>query len=332
MIQTPQHKVIFDTDPGVDDAMALYFAMAHPAIELVGITTTFGNVTVQQAASNALYLSALTGRQIPVTQGVAVPRHMAPHAPPDFIHGADGLGNLVSRVATDKQLDPRSSAQFIVDMARAQPGEISLVAVGPLGNLALALELEPHLPQLLRQVVVMGGTIIEPGNVSPVAEANIWNEPHAADQVFTAGWKLTMVGLDVTHQVRVPLSMVAQIAQHHQHAATDTLLHAVEFYAKFYTGLYAHIAQEPGCFAHDVLAFIYLVQPELFTLESGVVRVATDGLALGQTMLNRRDFIDYPQTGWGQDMPITQVCMQVDAAHSARLFQDVLLSDWLQTA
>ncbi len=332
MIQTPQHKVIFDTDPGVDDAMALYFAMAHPAIELVGITTTFGNVTVQQAASNALYLTALTGRQIPVTQGVAVPRHMAPHAPPDFIHGVDGLGNLVSRVATDKQLDPRSSAQFIVDMARAQPGEISLVAVGPLGNLALALELEPHLPQLLRQVVVMGGTIIEPGNVSPVAEANIWNEPHAADQVFTAGWKLTMVGLDVTHQVRVPLSMVAQIAQHHQHAATDTLLHAVEFYAKFYTGLYAHIAQEPGCFAHDVLAFIYLVQPELFRLESGVVRVATDGLALGQTMLNRRDFIDYPQTGWGQDMPITQVCMQVDAAHSARLFQDVLLSDWLQTA
>ncbi|MBK6294271.1 MAG: nucleoside hydrolase [Rhodoferax sp.] len=282
--------------------MALYFALAHPAIELVGITTTFGNVTVQQAASNALYLTALTGRQIPVTQGVAVPRHMAPHAPPDFIHGGDGLGNLPSRVATRKQLDPRSSAQFIVDMARAQPGEITVVAVGPLGNLALALEMEPRLPR------------------------------HAADQVFTAGWNLTMVGLDVTHQVRVTRAMVAQIAQHHQHAATDALLHAVEFYAKFYTGLYAHIAQEPGCFAHDVLAFIYLVEPDLFTLESGVVRVATDGLALGQTMLNRRDFINYPQTGWGQGLPVTQVCMQVDADRSVQLFQDVLLSDWLRAA
>ena len=162
-----------------------------------------------------------------------------------------------------------------------------------------------------------------------MAEANIWNEPHAADQVFNAGWKLTMVGLDVTHQVRVTLAMVAQIAQHHQHAATDTLLHAVEFYAKFYTGLYAHIAQEPGCFAHDLLAFIYLVQPGLFTLESGVVRVATDGLAAGQTMLNRRDFIDYPQAGWGEGQPITQVCMQVDAPAAVALFNDTLMSAWL---
>ena len=332
MMQASQHKVIFDTDPGVDDAMALFFALAHPAIELVGITTTFGNVTVEQAASNALYLAALTGRQIPVTRGVAAPRHMPPHAPPDFIHGGDGLGNLASRVPTRNQLDPRSSAQFIVDMARAQPGEITVVAVGPLGNLALALELEPKLPQLLREVIVMGGTIAEPGNVSPVAEANIWNEPHAADQVFTAGWKLTMVGLDVTHQVRVSLATVARIAQRHRHVATDVLLHAVAFYAKFYTGLYAHIAQEPGCFAHDLLAFIYLVQPELFTLETGVVRVATDGLALGQTMLNRRDFIDYPQTGWGQALPVTQVCMRVDAARCVQLFEDVLLSEWLQVA
>lgn len=329
MIQAPQHQVIFDTDPGVDDAMALYFALAHPAIELVGITTTYGNVTVEQAAINALYLTALTGHRIAVTQGVAAPAHMPPHAPPDFIHGGDGLGNLATRVATSARLDPRSSAQFIVDLARARPGEITLVAVGPLGNLALALELEPTLPQLLREVIVMGGTISEPGNVSPVAEANIWNEPHAADQVFTAGWKLTMVGLDVTHQVRVPLSLVARIAQHHQHAATDVLLHAVEFYAKFYTGLYAHITQEPGCFAHDLLAFIYLVHPELFTLESGAVRVATSGLALGQTMLNRRDFMTYPQAGWESDQPITQVCMQVEADKAVQLFHDMLMSDWL---
>ena len=180
-------KVIYDTDPGVDDAMALYYALAHPAVDVVGITTTFGNVTVEQAAINALYLTAIAGRNMPVTQGVATPWCKPGEVPPAYIHGADGLGNLAQRVATTNQLDPRASAQFIVDMARAQPGEITLVAVGPLGNLSLALKLEPRLPTLLREVVIMGGAITEPGNVSPVAEANIWNDPHAADHVFTAG-------------------------------------------------------------------------------------------------------------------------------------------------
>ena len=329
MSTPPRYKVIYDTDPGVDDAMALYFALAHPAIELLGITTTFGNVTVEQAAINALYLTAIVGKNVPVTKGVAMPWCKPAEVPPTHIHGADGLGNLPVRVLTSNQLDPRSSAQFIVDKALAQPGEITLVAVGPLGNLSLALKLEPRLPQLLREVIVMGGTVTEPGNVSPVAEANVWHDPHAADHVFTAGWKLTMVGLDVTHQVRVPLSMLERIARRHQHLATDTLLHAVGFYARFYTGLYAHVAQEPGCFAHDVLAFVYLVQPELFTLAQGAIRVATEGLAQGQTIMNRRDFIHYAQAGWEKDKPMAQVCMQVNAAKSSQLFSDTLMADWL---
>src|SRR5450830_670745 len=111
-LQAP-YKVIYDTDPGVDDTMALFFALAHPAIEVLGITTTFGNVTVEQAAINALYLTAITGRNIPVTQGVATPWCKPSEAPPAYIHGADGLGNLSTRIATSNQLDPRSSAQFI---------------------------------------------------------------------------------------------------------------------------------------------------------------------------------------------------------------------------
>jgi inosine-uridine nucleoside N-ribohydrolase len=322
-------KVIYDTDPGVDDAMALYFALAHPGIDVVGITTTFGNVTVEQAAINALYLTTLAQRTIPVTQGVRKPWVKAAGAPPDFIHGRDGLGNLPTRVATTTALDPRSSAQFIVDMARAQPGEITLVAVGPLGNLALALKLEPTLPKLLREVIIMGGTVLEPGNVSPVAEANIWNDPHAADIVFCAGWKLTMVGLDVTHRVVTTLALFKKIADHHHHIATDTLHHAVAFYSAFYSGLHKHIAPTPGCYAHDLLAFIYLVNPELFTLESGRVRVATDGLAQGQTMMNRRDYIDYPHPGWGKDQPMTQVCMQVNAPQCLDVFEKALMGNWL---
>jgi inosine-uridine nucleoside N-ribohydrolase len=216
-----------------------------------------------------------------------------------------------------------------VDCARADPGEITLVAVGPVGNLALALRLEPALPILLREVILMGGTVLEPGNVSPVAEANIWNDPHAADKVFTAGWKLTMVGLDVTHQVVTELALFEKIAKHHQHAATDTLHHAVKFYATFYSGLYKHMERSAGCYAHDLLAFIYLVAPELFALETGAIRVAPDGLAQGQTIMNRRSFIHYPHEGWGEAQPQTQVCMQVDSDACLKLFEKTMLSGWL---
>lgn len=328
MTTTP-HKVIYDTDPGVDDAMALYFAMAHPNIELVGITTTFGNVSVEQAATNALYLTALAGREVPVTRGVAVPWVKPGEAPPAHIHGADGLGNLPQRRPVARQADPRASAQFIVDMARAHPGQIDLVAVGPLGNLALALMLEPALPRLVREVVVMGGTVLEPGNVSPVAEANIWNDPHAADRVFTAGWKITMVGLDVTHRVITPVSQFARIAAQQKHPATDTLHEAVAFYANFYSNLYPDRFTAPGCFAHDLLAFVYLVQPGLFKVQTGAVRVATEGPTQGQTVLNRRAFIDYPQDDWAGAPPV-QACMQVDAEACLELFEATLLRDWLK--
>ena len=329
MTHPAPHRVIYDTDPGVDDAMALYYALAHPDIDVVGVTTTFGNVTVEQAARNALYLLAIAGRgHIAVTQGAAAPIVKAGEAPPAHIHGADGLGNLPQRVATGNALDARPSAQFIVDMARQHPGEITVVAVGPLGNLALALAIEPQLPRLLRKVLTMGGAVLEPGNVSPVAEANIWNDPHAADIVFGAGFDLTMVGLDVTHQVILPVTLFAQIAQHQKHLATDTLHHAVAFYANFYSGLYPHVAAIHGCFGHDVLAFVALTNPELFSTETGRVRVAVDGLAQGQTMLRRTD-IAYPQSGWGPELPDTQVCMDVQAQACKDLIERTLMADWL---
>jgi purine nucleosidase len=330
MTLSNKYKVIYDTDPGVDDAMALYYALAHPAIEVVGITTTFGNVTVEQAATNALYLTAIAGRpEIPVTKGVNTPWVKPGETPPAHIHGADGLGNLARRELTRNALDPRSSAQFIVDTARAAAGEVTLIAVGPLGNLALALKLEPDLPRLLNEVILMGGSVTEPGNVSAVAEANIWGDPHAADQVFTAGWKLTMVGLDVTHQVIMPVSLFERIAEHHKHVATATLHTAVGFYANFYSALYPHVAKIHGCFGHDVLAFIYLTNPELFKLINGRVRVATEGIGQGQTMLDRRPTIGYAQKGWREAQPETQVCMQVDAAAVSHVFEEVMMGNWL---
>lgn len=322
-------KVILDTDPGVDDAMALYFALAHPNIDLVGITTTFGNVSVEQAAANALYLTSIAGRSIPVAQGVQDPWVKPRESAPDFIHGADGLGNLPSRVKIHNKIESRSAAQFIVDMAREFPGQITLVAIAPLGNLSLALKIEPNLPKLLHEVVIMGGAIAEPGNVSPVAEANIWNDPHAADKVFSAGWKLTMLGLDVTHRVILPLALIRKIADKHQHVATNTLLHAVDFYSNFYGDLHPEVAAIHGCFAHDVLTFIYLTNPDFFKLEIGRIRVSTDGITQGLTAMSRRHINEYPQQGWEGHIPSTNVCMQVNARGCLDVFEETLLLDWL---
>lgn len=327
MASHPRHTLVFDTDPGVDDALALYFALAHPDIELPGITTTFGNVTVDQASANALLLCQLAGRRIPVAQGASHPLMQAMHPPPASIHGADGLGNLPMRPALQERIEARSAAQFMVDTVRARPHQVTLVAVGPLSNLALALELDPELPQLVRAVVLMGGTIEEPGNVSPVAEANIWNDPHAADRVFKADWPLTMVGLDVTHQVVISVAMVEALAQAQQHPATDALLHAFRFYARFYGTRHPHLAQTPGCFAHDLLAMMAVVQPGLFTTVRGDIHIRTQGPAQGQTVMQQP--LAQPDGGAGAAPSRMHACMGVDAAACLALFERTLGGDWL---
>lgn len=326
---TTKHKVIFDTDPGVDDAMALYFALAHPDIEILGITTIFGNVTVQQATANALYLTRIAGYTIPVAQGTPIPMAKAPGTPPGFIHGDDGLGNLEQRSAIHAQAENCSAAEYIVKVARSHPGEITLVAVAPLANLGLALKLEPNLPKLLKRVILMAGTVTEPGNVSPVAEANVWNDPNAADLVFTAGWNLTMVGLDVTHRVVLPSSFFDALAQKHNHLAMTTLQHAVHFYCNFYSSIRPELGH--ACYGHDVLAFVYLVAPALFKTQEGRIRVATEGIANGQTMMDKlHGKIFYPQPGWEPEKPVTQACMHVDVSACIQLIETTLGSNWLK--
>ncbi|MGL4574187.1 MAG: nucleoside hydrolase [Burkholderiaceae bacterium] len=324
------HRVIFDTDPGVDDAMALCFAMAHPRIDLVGITSVYGNVTAAQATTNALYLTQLAGRNIPVAQGASAPLVKRGEAPPDYIHGADGLGNLPSRhAATGAKVDSRSAAQFIVDAAREQPGQITLVPVGPLTNIAAALALEPKLPQLVKSIVLMGGAARVGGNVSPVAEANIWNDPHAADAVFTAGFDLTMVGLDVTYQVVVPVTLFEKFAVQHKHPLTDTLLHAVRFYGQFYATRYPDLKHNPGCFGHDVLAFIAMLHPELFGFAQGRLRCVSEGIAQGQTILHDQLDMGFPQEGFGAEVPLSRAALTVNVPSVLRVFEDTLTSKWL---
>lgn len=195
-------KMILDCDTGVDDTMAIMYATLHPDIELLGMTTVWGNVDVPLATRNTLRVLELVGRgDVPVAQGAAGPM-TGGHA--DFaydVHGRDGQGNAADDVVPARAAEKTSAAQHIIDIVRAHPGEVWLVPVGPLTNIAAALAIDPELPSLVAGVSLMGGTTMAPGNVSPVAEANIWHDAEAAAAVFRAPWKITMAGLDVTMKI-----------------------------------------------------------------------------------------------------------------------------------
>ena len=152
-------KVLFDTDPGVDDAMALLFLHRHAAVELLGLTTVFGNAEADVTTRNALYLCERFGIEVPVARGAALPLVRPPRGAAPEVHGDDGLGNLAGPITTRRTADARPAHRFIIDTLRQHPGEVTLLAVGPLTNLALALAEEPAVTRLARQVVVMGGAL-----------------------------------------------------------------------------------------------------------------------------------------------------------------------------
>lgn len=309
-------KIIIDTDPGIDDAMAIFFAMASPKLELLGLTTTFGNVSVDMATENALRLVEMSGQSIPVARGASHPWVQPLQDFPDFVHGHDGFGNLNLPAPKGKAID-LTAAQFIVSTVLNNPHEITLIAIGPLVNLALALKLEPRIATLVKKVIIMGGTIDEPGNVSPVAEANIYCDPHAADKVFSADWHVHMVGLDVTHKVLMLDALQARIRDTNPMCG-QFLYDAGRFYADFYS----KNRGAEGCYVHDASAIAYAIEPDLFDVIEGPLRVATEGIAKGQTIIHRNDYI-YPETHWDSITP-SSVCMGVDGETVIALYEETM--------
>ena len=278
-------RIVHDGDHGIDDAVATLFLLGRSDVELVAIGTVHGNAHAGQAASNALQLAELTGhRGVPVAVGAARPL-VQPADVTGLVHGLDGLGGYA--VPHDGGPAAVSAAEQLVQLARADPGEITVVATGPLTNIALALLLEPRLPGLLRRLVVMGGAVEHPGNITADAEANIAMDPEAAALVLGAGFRLTLVPLDTTMATWWTADDVARIAAHGS-PVTDLLTGVLGHYLDFY----AQQGGAGGCPLHDPTAAVVALDPSVVTRTSTVpvgVELAP-GRTRGMLLVDRRPF------------------------------------------
>ncbi|MCT7666819.1 nucleoside hydrolase [Shinella kummerowiae] len=314
------HKVIFDTDPGVDDAMALLFLHNHPEIDLIGITTVFGNASIETTTRNALFLKREWGIAAPVAKGDGKTYNPMrnPIDWPVMIHGHDGLGNIDVPETIDLPLDPRPAHRFIIETVRANPGEVTLIAVGRMSNLAYALKEDPEIAGLVKQVIIMGGAFDVPGNITPAAEANIHGDPEAADVVMGAAWKVVVVGLDVTMKTVMLRKRLADLTtQNGKH------LKLLSDISQFYIDFYGQHVKDEGMVVHDSCACVYLVAPELFTTRSGAIRVVAGGIADGQT-IQKPDGRGFPPGNW-DDLPSQQACIGIDAEKVMALLDATLV-------
>ena len=318
--------VIVDTDPGTDDAMAILLALTSPEVDVRAFTVVGGNVTPAQGLENALRLVSLAGRcDIPIAGGAARPLAQR-LITAEFVHGQNGLGDIELPPPSCKA-DPRFGPDLIIEMVRAMPGEITLVPVGPLTNIAMAVIKDPAIVPLVKEVVIMGGSITE-GNVTAAAEANIYNDPEAAQVVFQAGFKkLTMVGLDVTHKTNFGKAHLERLGRTHgtlNDFATKVMGFLVALSAKF------GAAETP---MHDPLAMGVAIDPSFVTTASMRVDVETRGeFTRGATVGNRHNFVErnelkgdrYVMTGIDRVQPNALVAVGVDPERFLSFFIDRL--------
>ena len=310
-------KIVIDCDPGIDDAMAIVLALQQPGFEIVGISTVFGNADVDQATRNALTVVELSGRTIPVYKGAAKPLRIPLGAPPDFVHGKDGLGNT-NHPPPKSSPQSKPAAQFLVDIAKSSPGQITLVAVGRLTNLAEAIRLDSSFTSNVRDVIVMGGAFHVPGNVTPVAEANIAGDPDAADIVLTAPWNVTVLALNTTTKVKLNDEILMRIRDRNDRYGP--FLWSI---TRFYMAFHKDVSRvEGGFYVHDPSAITYLIDPGIFTTRKGPVRVVTEGIAIGETIMPAYDRqFDLPP--W-RGRPAVTLATDVDVTRFLDAFETVM--------
>ena len=315
-------KVIYDTDPGIDDAMALLFLEGAADVELVGITTVLGNHRIDVTTRNALFLKQLFKLSAPVAKGAGKPLVLEERDPPTYVHGDNGLGDIAIPETLDVEAHPLPAHRFIIETVRANPHEISIVAVGRMTNLALALREDPEIAGLVKEIIIMGGAFGyrgHSGNVTPVAEANIIGDPHAADEIFAASWPIVVVGLDVTQEAIMSTAYLERLRDE----AGDWGQFIWDV-SRFYENFYRSATGFDGIPVHDSSAVAYLLDPSLFTTRGGPIRVVTEGIAIGQTIQapNTRRFP--PGNAW-EGRPEHLICIDGDADRFLKLYFDTII-------
>jgi inosine-uridine nucleoside N-ribohydrolase len=314
-------KIILDTDPGTDDALALMLALNSPELDVRAVTVVPGNVTAAMGLENALRMVSLANRcDIPVAAGAQHPLFQK-LITAEFWHGKNGLANIELPPSKCK-LDGRFGPDLIIQLVHASPHEITLVPVGPLTNIALALEKDPSIVGLVKEVILMGGSI-SGGNVNAAAEANIYNDPEAAQIVFQAGWPLTMVGLEVGDKALFTRKYLNELGQ--THGPVNDFIYSV---TKFLVDLSATFGS-PGSPMYDPSAVAVAIDATLVKVQEMHVDVETRGeFTRGETVANRRNEVErnvlrgdrYVIEGVDKVKPNARVCVDVDAGRFLELF------------
>lgn len=277
-------KIIIDCDPGIDDALALMLALSSPELDILGITTVSGNVPAKMGADNALkVLKQMNRLDVPVYCGAEVPLKR------DYVdakdtHGEDGLGE--TNYPKVDEVDWKDGAvDFIIETLQKQ-SNVSIIAIGPMTNIALALQKCPEAFQRLDEFVSMGGNFRSYGNCSPVAEYNYWCDPDAADYVYqNLGTMIHMVGLDVTRKI-VFTPTIADFCQR-IHPSNGTFAKRI---TRFYDDFHWKYEQIIGCVINDPLAIAYFIDRTLCSGFSAYTMVVTDGVCIGQTVVDSMNF------------------------------------------
>lgn len=271
-------RIIIDTDPGIDDALAILLALASDELTIEGLTVVHGNCSMEQGVTNALSVLELAGREeIPVYEGCELPLVQPSLLAPET-HGNTGLGYAQLPAPTTEPAAGHA-VDFLMESTLSAPGEITIVAVGPLTNLALAIRREPKIVEAVREVIIMGGAIRHEGNTTPLAEFNTFVDPHAAHIVYHSGMPITLTPLDVTYKCILTPDDVQRLLKL-DHPITEFIADATRFYMEFHDD-YQKIA---GCVINDPLALALAYAPELVDVEEHYVDVdIAGGVSMGNT-------------------------------------------------
>lgn len=273
-------RIILDTDPGADDALAILLMLASPEIKLEAITSVHGNVTLEKTTRNALaLLEFLHKKNIPIAKGCSLPLVKPPHkAKGEAVHGSSGMGRTNLPEPTIKPIETHA-VDYLIERFLAEPNELTLFAIGPLTNVALAIRKEPKFAQSAKELVIMGGAIRSGGNMTPLAEFNICEDPHAAHVVFNSGIPITLIPLDATYKcllTSADIERLNKIDSPISKFVRDVTADYMAFYLK-YEGF-------AGCALHDPLTVAAIIAPELLSIESHYVDVdISGGVSTGKT-------------------------------------------------